>query len=193
MYSITNDTKWSDRAQQLWNTSTQVFFTVNPPKVMTEVACESNTPVNCDTDQLSFKASFSRFLGASTKLMPSLYDQVMPYLAASANAAAAQCTGNPGGDSCGTLWFNNGKWVSRSHFLLFPKLTHSRTEQQASVKTCLHSRSSNGISCSTLIRSTRILLVVPAKVILRLERVARTMGRSHWHPSLLAIVRELAS
>lgn len=108
MYGATNNSIWKDRVNQLWTTSQQVFFT-GTPKVMTEVACEQNNPVNCNTDQLSFKATYSRFLAATTKYVPELASSIMGYLATSATAAAAQCTGQPGGDSCGTLWYS-GKW-----------------------------------------------------------------------------------
>lgn len=97
-----NATKWQNRINAIWKQSTSSFFPNN--QILSETACESNTPVNCNIDQLSFKSSFSRFLAMSTKLAPFLYDQVAPYLAASAKAAAATCTGQPGGDSCGTLW-----------------------------------------------------------------------------------------
>lgn len=75
-----------------------------------QIACEANTPINCNTDQLSFKSTYSRFLAATTKYAPWLYDDIMTYLAASASAAAATCTGTPGGDSCSTLWYT-GSWV----------------------------------------------------------------------------------
>lgn len=48
----------------------------------------------------SFKAYFVRFVGASTKWAPWLYDKVLPYLEASATAAAASCTGGV----CGMKW-----------------------------------------------------------------------------------------
>lgn len=80
---------------------------------MSETACELNNPVNCDIDQLSFKSSFARFLAASTKLAPWLSDEIAPYLSASAVAAAKQCTGTPGTDSCGTVWLS-GQWDGTS-------------------------------------------------------------------------------
>ncbi|QIX01022.1 hypothetical protein AMS68_006539 [Peltaster fructicola] len=109
MYAATNSTIWKDRVTAIWNTSSSVFF--NSAKVMTEVACESNSPVNCNTDQLSFKASYSRFLAqTASAIRPWLSDSINTYLAASASAAAAQCIGGTSGSDCGTLWFNNGKW-----------------------------------------------------------------------------------
>ena len=47
-------------------------------------------------------------MAASTKWMPQLYSQFEPYFVASANAAAASCTGTAGGlygNACGFKWF----------------------------------------------------------------------------------------
>lgn len=79
----------------------QVFF--NDDKILQEVACEDNG--TCDTDQLSFKAYFARFVAASVKWSPWLYDTVQPFLLATAQAAAKSC--NPGGAAgatCGQKW-----------------------------------------------------------------------------------------
>ena len=90
----------------------QVFFN-RQTKVMFEAACEPRG--TCNTDQLSFKAYFSRFLAASTKWMPQLYDVVMPYLTASAQAAAEQCDGTADvaqgvNDACGFEWVQGRNW-----------------------------------------------------------------------------------
>lgn len=53
---------------------------------------------------ISFKAYLSRFMAASAKLAPFLYDQMMPYMQASATAATQQCDGGNGGNSCGLQW-----------------------------------------------------------------------------------------
>jgi mannan endo-1,6-alpha-mannosidase len=58
----------------------------------------------------SFKAYLSRWMAASTKVAPWLYDDIKPYLAASAQAAALSCTGGDDGTTCGTRWWNNGVW-----------------------------------------------------------------------------------
>lgn len=62
----------------------------------------------------SFKAPYSRFLAASVKFAPWLYDQIQPYLVTSAQAAAAQCNGGSDGITCGTVWTNNGVWDGTS-------------------------------------------------------------------------------
>lgn len=49
-------------------------------------------------------------MAASTKVAPWLYDDIQPYLAASAVAAAAQCDGGSDGVTCGTKWTTNGVW-----------------------------------------------------------------------------------
>lgn len=59
----------------------------------------------------SFKSYFIRFMAASTKWMPQLYDQFQPYFAASATAAAQSCTGSVDGvegNACGMKWFQDG-------------------------------------------------------------------------------------
>ncbi|EME38140.1 glycoside hydrolase family 76 protein [Dothistroma septosporum NZE10] len=108
MYNQTNGTEqamWESRANTLWTESSQVFF---KNQVMFEVACEPSH--NCNIDQQSFKAPFSRFLAVTMKLLPSLYSQILPYLQASAKAAGAQCSGGTDSQTCGTSWLNNGVW-----------------------------------------------------------------------------------
>lgn len=85
-----------------------VFFSQQAPNVMYEVACEG--PGTCDTDNYSFKAYLARWMAATTKYAPFTYDIIMPKLRASAQAAAAQCTGGDNGQKCGMIWTNNGKW-----------------------------------------------------------------------------------
>lgn len=101
MWNQTNSTEWRTRTQGLWNASS-VFF--NDQKVMFEV-CEASS--NCNLDEQSFKAYLSRFMAASTKVAPWLYDQVRPYIEASAVAAAQQCSGGTDGVTCGLEWTKN--------------------------------------------------------------------------------------
>ncbi|KAG9541235.1 mannan endo-1,6-alpha-mannosidase DCW1 precursor, partial [Aureobasidium melanogenum] len=102
MWNITGEQLWRDRTMGLWN-ATHVFFTDD--KVMYEVACEPGG--NCNVDQHTFKAYLARWMAASTKVAPFLSDLVAPYLAASALAAAASCSGGTDGVTCGTKWFSN--------------------------------------------------------------------------------------
>ncbi|GJN77037.1 hydrolase 76 protein [Purpureocillium lilacinum] len=101
MYNYTEDSMWKDRLDNLVE-GAKVFFTGPNKDIMTEVACES---VNrCNLDQQSFKAYLSRWLAAITKWAPHTYDVVIPYLRASAVAAAKQCTGGKNGRLCGLKW-----------------------------------------------------------------------------------------
>jgi len=69
---------------------------------MVEVACEPKE--NCDNDQPSFKAYLSRWMAATTQLAPFTTDLVMTKLRASAQGAAAQCSGGTDGVTCGRRW-----------------------------------------------------------------------------------------
>lgn len=106
MWNKTGSDVWQARAENIWNASS-IFFTGTNKQVMYEVACE--TGGNCDTDQLSFKAYFSRWMAASIKVAPFLEASIRPYLVTSANAAAAQCNGGQDGVTCGTKW-TTGTW-----------------------------------------------------------------------------------
>jgi len=75
---------------------------------MFEVACEGHN--TCDTDNFSFKAYLSRWMAASTKLAPFVYDLVMPELRTSATAAAAQCSGGNSKTLCGMKWTQGAVW-----------------------------------------------------------------------------------
>lgn len=98
---------WRDRVNGILN-ATSIFFASNPPNVMYEVACEG--PNTCDTDNFSFKAYLARWMVASTKYAPFIYDTVMPKIKASAAAAALQCSGGQNGQMCGMKWTNGAKW-----------------------------------------------------------------------------------
>lgn len=77
-----------------------LFFTDD--KIMVEAGCE---PYNaCNTDGLTFKSFSLRWLAVATQLVPSLKEQVWPYLNASAHAAAGQCSGGSDGTTCGYHW-----------------------------------------------------------------------------------------
>ena len=72
---------------------------------MVEVACELNQ--KCDTDQWSFKAYLARWMAVSAQIAPYTAPSIMPKLAASAKAAAAQCNGGTSGTACGSRWFQS--------------------------------------------------------------------------------------
>ena len=70
---------------------------------MVEIACEPQ--VTCNYDQPSFKAYLSRWMAATTQLVPYTYDTVFNKLSASAQGAAGQCSGGPNGNNCGRFWY----------------------------------------------------------------------------------------
>jgi mannan endo-1,6-alpha-mannosidase len=69
---------------------------------MKEVACEDNN--KCNVDQRAFKAFFSRWMAASTKVAPWLTTTLMGRLKTSAEAAIKTCSGGVGGYQCGLKW-----------------------------------------------------------------------------------------
>ncbi|KAM3084111.1 hypothetical protein ACMFMG_001783 [Clarireedia jacksonii] len=98
MYNYTNGSKiWEQRVSGILNASTDFF--VNG--VMVE-ACESGG--TCNTDQRSFKAYFTRWLAATTKLAPFTSTQIMNLLSTTATAAAKTCTAGNRGNHCGLKW-----------------------------------------------------------------------------------------
>ncbi|MCJ1356555.1 MAG: hydrolase 76 protein [Icmadophila ericetorum] len=102
MYNMTNGSAlWEERVQGILNASS-VFFDPTATNVMYEVACEPGG--NCDVDQYSFKAYLSRWMAATVKIAPAFENQIMPKLKASAQAAAAICTGGTTGTMCGFKW-----------------------------------------------------------------------------------------
>lgn len=98
---------WQERVEGILNASS-IFFATNPPNVMYEVACEP--PNTCDTDNYSFKAYLARWLVASIKYAPFIQTTVMPWVQASATAAALQCSGGTNGQMCGMKWTQGATW-----------------------------------------------------------------------------------
>lgn len=66
--------------------------------------------MSCDTDMLSFKAYLARSLAATTQMAAFTMKQIMPVLAASAAAAALQCSGGANGRMCGLQWTKGAEW-----------------------------------------------------------------------------------
>lgn len=76
------------------------FFPQND--IIVEQACE---PIgNCDTNGFTFKGYTLRWLAVTAQLVPSLADQIWPYIRASATGAAGQCSGGEDGKTCGMKW-----------------------------------------------------------------------------------------
>ncbi|KAF1963193.1 mannan endo-1,6-alpha-mannosidase DCW1 precursor [Byssothecium circinans] len=102
---------WNATQDEVWKTKTNkiikgldVFFKNN---VMFEVACEENG--KCNTDQRSFKAYLSRWMGYAMLTAPFTKDLLWPRLTTSAQAAAKQCTASGTEATCGLKWTLNGQ------------------------------------------------------------------------------------
>lgn len=98
IYNATGDSTWLQRTQDLFEGS-QIFFIDD---IMYEKTCQPSN--KCTTDQRSFKSLFSRSLGQVAKLVPSLTDDAMKLIQASAEGAAKSCTGGTDGHTCGLNW-----------------------------------------------------------------------------------------
>lgn len=99
MYNYTGDEKWEQRAAEVLTAGS--FFLNGSSNVLTESSC---APYHCNNDQRSFRALYARCLGVTSVLVPSLYDQIRPILEASAQGAAASCSGGRDGVTCGMDW-----------------------------------------------------------------------------------------
>lgn len=104
LYNYTEDELWYNRTMRLLS-GAQVFFKND---VMYEAACQDSN--NCNQDQRSFKAYFSRFLGLTSVMVPDTEPVISEWLIASSNAAAKNsCTGGSDYHTCGLSW-QNGTW-----------------------------------------------------------------------------------
>ncbi|KAK7752856.1 hypothetical protein SLS62_005198 [Diatrype stigma] len=115
MFAFTGgDQVWEDRVKGFVDTAATTFFTSdpNPAGIMYEQKCETDT--GCTTDQTSFKASLSRWLGKTAVLVPSVQEKILGLLETSAAGAAASCSGN-GNSTCGVQWFK-GDFDGQSDF-----------------------------------------------------------------------------
>ncbi|CCH46053.1 Mannan endo-1,6-alpha-mannosidase [Wickerhamomyces ciferrii] len=103
IYNYTESDEWFARVSHLVN-GASVFF---DDGILYERACQG--PDNCNNDQRSFKAVFSRSLAMASVLVPALYDDIRPLLESSAEAAAKSCSGGSDGVTCGLDW-TTGEW-----------------------------------------------------------------------------------
>ncbi|OJD40432.1 mannan endo-alpha-mannosidase [Diplodia corticola] len=97
---------WDARTRGLLDNAARRFFSPpagNASDVAYEAACE---PLDsCNTDQLSFKAYLARWLAKTSVLAPDVDNgTALPLLRASALGAAAACSGEADGTSCGYRW-----------------------------------------------------------------------------------------
>ncbi|KAI1173565.1 glycosyl hydrolase family 76-domain-containing protein [Nemania sp. FL0916] len=105
MYNATGDAAWEKHVQGLVATTAAVFFKPAKTGVMFEQNCEPTK--GCTTDQTSFKASLSRWLGKTAVLVPSTRTEIMGLLGKSAAGAAQACAGN-NNSTCGVSWTGTG-------------------------------------------------------------------------------------
>lgn len=104
MYNYTNETKWLDRAEKIWLRS-KVFFLDNT-NIMYEAACQPSN--QCNNDQRCFNAIFSRFLGLTCLMAPTLSAEIQEYLADTSVGVLQSCTGGTDGHTCGLNWGADG-------------------------------------------------------------------------------------
>lgn len=103
---------WKTRLEGLVNRTIVYFF---PNGTMTEVSCELETHVQCNTDQHSFKNYMHRWLATTTQIAPFMYDTIMSVLRTSAEAAVKSCVDgvdNGNGVSTATCGF---RWTTGTY------------------------------------------------------------------------------
>ncbi|KAI1098049.1 glycoside hydrolase family 76 protein [Jackrogersella minutella] len=106
LYNYTNGNQtWGDRTTGLLKAAGNSYFSPYPnaTNVMYERACEPYEL--CDNDMKSFKGYLSRFMWATTRMMPSTLSHVQTLLNTSAVAAANACSGGTNGTVCGQKWY----------------------------------------------------------------------------------------
>lgn len=106
LYNYTEDTKWLERAEKIWKRS-KVFFMDNT-KIMYEAACQPS--LQCNNDQRCFKAIFSRFLGLTCLMAPSLNQDIQEHLEATSAGIMSSCSGGTDGHTCGLNWGHSDGW-----------------------------------------------------------------------------------
>ncbi|CDR43409.1 CYFA0S12e00210g1_1 [Cyberlindnera fabianii] len=102
LYNFTEEEKWRNRTLRYLQSSS-VFFNNS---VLYEAACQGAG--NCNNDQRSFKAYFSRFLGLTAYMVPETYETIYSLIEASARAASNSCSGGSDGHTCGMNWWHSG-------------------------------------------------------------------------------------
>ncbi|KFY31811.1 hypothetical protein V493_00774 [Pseudogymnoascus sp. VKM F-4281 (FW-2241)] len=99
MYNYTDGSAvWKERVEKLLERTIINFF---PKGIATEL-CEAE--LNCSIDMYAQKAFLTRWMAASAKIAPFIYEDVMKVMRTSAVAAAAQCSGGETGRVCGLSW-----------------------------------------------------------------------------------------
>ncbi|PHH81464.1 hypothetical protein CDD83_3574 [Cordyceps sp. RAO-2017] len=108
MYNLTGSDVWKQRVDGILKEALGRFA---KGQILNEQFCEAQKM--CNKDQQSFKGFLARWLAATTKLAPYTAQTILPVLRATAQAAAASCTGSPPdgfkglpGTACGFIWLD---------------------------------------------------------------------------------------
>ncbi|KAF3926214.1 hypothetical protein ABW21_db0209241 [Orbilia brochopaga] len=108
MYNFTNqDPYWKTQIDSILEATYATFFD-SATGAIKEIQCQdSNT---CNNDQPSFKAYLIRWMGYTAQVAPYTYNDIRDRLRKNAQLAAATCTGQPGGTTCGLKWNIGAQW-----------------------------------------------------------------------------------
>lgn len=107
MYNHTNDTVWLNRSENIWGRAKVFFLQQNDSRIMYEAGCQPSG--GCNADERTFKGIFSRFLGLTCLMAPSLDPEIQSFLASTTPYVLSSCSGGSDGHTCGLDW-SQGKW-----------------------------------------------------------------------------------
>lgn len=106
-------TKWQARVEGLLDGALS-YFADHKTGILVEQACETQTPMTCDTDMLTFKGILVRNMAAASRLAPFIVANVTSAISTQAAAAAEQCCGGTNGRMCGFKWTSGSTWDGTS-------------------------------------------------------------------------------
>lgn len=102
MFDVTQDSKWSDRMDNII-TGSQILYSNS---VLYERACELYDI--CNEDQKIFKGVYLRYLGFASRLVSDATNRIMDLIGPTASAVASSCSGGDQGTACGLKWTTGG-------------------------------------------------------------------------------------
>lgn len=104
----TQDQKWLTELKGILGATFKTFFPANMGnKIAVEITCEPSG--NCDDNGFTFKGYTLRWMALAAQLVPAVADEIWPYIQASGEGAAGQCSGGTDGKTCGMEW-NTTTW-----------------------------------------------------------------------------------
>lgn len=106
LYNTTGDDYWSDELEKFIGGIEHYFINPNTTNILYEYQCYLWG--NCNNDQRVFKAVVADSLGKVVQLAPQFKNRALAIINASAEAAAASCSGGSDGHTCGTDWSTDG-------------------------------------------------------------------------------------